>query len=129
MERDLQEKMELLNRQKEEQESRLVAERNSVIEEFKAKLGVTSDRDLVLVIRNRGKDVNSKAKRIPQAMLEEMKWALKNGATAPAVAKHFRVSLATVHARKAAWRLTHRKGVKATPIHAALKGFPKASQA
>lgn len=125
MERELQEKMELLARQKQEQEEQLITQRNTTIDEFKQRLGVTTDEDLILIIRNRGKDVLSKNKRLTQAVLDEMKWALKNGATAPAVAKHFKVSIATVHSRKAAWRLTHRKGVKPTPVLMALKGFPR----
>lgn len=113
--------LEELERKREQAAQEQLKARGAVIERFKAELGVKSDEELILILRNRGIS-SPKAKRLPDAVLTEMKKALANGATAPEVAKYFRVSLATVHARKAAWKLTHRKNVKPKALKDALKG-------
>lgn len=117
----LEQEKEALLRKKEEEQNSKVKEREAIIAEFRGRLGATNDQELIMIIRNRIAP-NSKAKRLPESTLRQMKTALARGATAPDVAKFFRVSLATVHSRKAQWKLTHRKNVKAVGLTEALKG-------
>lgn len=120
LQQELNDKMLQLERQKEELAKGEVARRNALIDECKKACGVTTDEDFIKLVRNRGIK-SAKAKRLPETTLALMKKALANGATAGSVAKHFHVSLATVHERKRKWKLTHRKGVKPRAIAEALK--------
>lgn len=90
--------------------------------EMRASIGVPSNRDLAIVIRNRSVS-SSKAKRLDKPTLELIREVLKRGAKVPEVAKHFGLAEATVNARKKAWKLTHRPGVKLVPLKEALKGL------
>lgn len=119
---ELHSKMAELERQKEALAASEIERKKVLIEKLRVDLGAATIDELILMIRNQGVK-SDKAKRLPDTTLKQMKWALANGATAPDVAKHFRVSLATVHSRKSQWKLTHRKGVKVKPVKDSLKDF------
>lgn len=107
--------------EKERQAEQKEAARYLVLDRAKVELGVTSDEEIITMLRNRNIS-SQKAKRIPESTLRQMKQMLIDGATAPAVAKAFKVTLSTVHSRKASWGLTHRVPVKRAPVAAAPAG-------
>ncbi len=97
--------------------------REDAIEEFMKLWEIDGRKDFQNILRNRGAK-SPKAKRLPESTLRIMKHVLTKGASAPAVAKHFHLSLATVHARKKQWGLVGRKTVKLMSMKDALKGAP-----
>lgn len=107
---------------KEQEQAAQLNERFKAIDVCKTALGVTTDKELIMLIRNRGLK-SAKAKRLPESSLKFMYYVLKNGATAPATAKALKVALATVHSRKKEWGLTHRAGVKPKTFAEASRGF------
>lgn len=118
-EQEIQTLMAQLQKEREAQTELKLKERRGILDECKAKLGITSDQELLVIVRNEITP-SPRGKRLTKATLDQMKKALAAGASAPEVAKHFDVSLATVHARKAEWKLTHRN-LKRVPIRQALK--------
>jgi hypothetical protein len=118
---ELEAKKEVALKAEEEKKNAKIVEMYAKIDSLKNGLGISTDQELITLLRNRNLS-SPKAKRLPETTLKQMKLALQKGATAPEVAKWFHVSLATVHSRKAQWKLTHRPNVKPLPIKEALKG-------
>lgn len=104
-----------------ETDAQLVGAINTLAE-IKGQLKITANRDMALMLRNRGIS-SQKAKRLPESTLALMRKVLERGAKVPEVAKYFKVSPATVNARKSQWGLTHRKNARLIPLKEALKGL------